>query len=57
MKTVKEIAAMFGVSQVAVRKWLKDGLPYQKQKIIGIKTRIIIDPQFVIEYQKNKEKM
>ena len=57
MKTVKEIAVMFGVSQVAVRKWLKDGLPYQKQKIIGIKTRIIIDPEFVVEYQKNKEKM
>ena len=51
MKTVQEIATMFGVSSVAVRNWLKDGLPYQKEKVIGIKTRTVIEPADVYNYQ------
>ena len=54
MKTVQEIADMFGVSHVAVRNWIKGGLPYKKEKVIGIKARMIIDPTDVYIYQRSK---
>jgi predicted transcriptional regulator len=57
MKTVSEIAAMFGVTGNAVRKWIKGGLPYKKEKIIGIKTRIIISPEDVYRYHRAKEEI
>lgn len=56
MKPVKEIATMFGVSGVTVRRWLNDGLPYKLEKIIGRRTRIIIDVADVYNYHKSKEK-
>lgn len=56
METVQGIADKFGVSGVAVRNWLKDGLPYKLEKIIGRKTRIIIDVADVYNYHKSKEK-
>ena len=56
MKTVQETADIFGVSRIAVYNWIKDGLPYKREKVIGIKTRIIIDPSDVYIYQKTKEK-
>ena len=54
MKTVKEIAEMYGVTDVAVRQWLKNGLPYKKEKVIGVKTRTIINPKDVELYHKQK---
>lgn len=56
MNTVKETAKLFRVSSVAVRNWIKDGLPHEKEKVVGIKTRIVIDYKDVIEYHKAKEK-
>lgn len=56
MLTVNQIAERFGVSSMAVRLWIKDGLPVKYEKVIGIKTRMIIDPENVIEYQKRKER-
>lgn len=56
MLTVKEVAQKFGVSQMAVRLWIKDGLPVKYEKVVGIKTRMIIDPENVILYQKRKER-
>lgn len=55
MKTVAEIATMFSVTKAAVYLWISDGLKHNSEKIIGQKTRIIIDPQDVIEYHKSKE--
>ncbi len=54
MKTVREIASMFDVTPVSVRNWLKDGLPHSREKVIGSKTRIVIDPKDVVEYHKSK---
>jgi len=42
-KTVKELAAKYDVTSMAVRHWLNKGLPYEMEKVIGIKPRIIID--------------
>ena len=43
-RTVKEIAEYFGVTSMAVRHWLKNkNIPYEIEKVIGIKPRIIID--------------
>ena len=56
MLTVREAAEKFGVSHMAVRLWIKDGLPVKYEKVIGFKTRMIIDPDDVIKYQKSKER-
>jgi predicted DNA-binding transcriptional regulator AlpA len=56
MKTVIEISKMFGVSRIAVYNWIKDGLPHSREKVIGVKTRVVINPSDVIEYHKSKEK-
>lgn len=50
-KTVAEIAVMFGVSKQAVMLWIKNGLPTEKEKVIGIKTRRVIDPDDVKRFQ------
>lgn len=49
-KTVKEIAAIFGVTTAGVRYWLSKGLPYEIEKVIGIKPRKVIDPDDVYEF-------
>ena len=54
--TIQEIAEKFGVTHMAVRLWIKKGLPFQKEKIIGTKTRMIVDPKDVVEFHKIKEK-
>lgn len=54
-KTVAEIAAMFGVSKQAVMLWIKNGLPTEKEKVIGIKTRRVIDPDDVKRYQNGRK--
>jgi transposase len=56
MKTIEETAKMFNVTRVTIYNWLKDGLKHSKEKLIGRKPRIIIDPIDVIEYHKSKEK-
>lgn len=55
MKTVAEIAVMFGVKRPTVYSWLKDGLKHEREKIVGRKTRIIINPADVMDYHKSKE--
>ncbi len=55
MKTVAEIAKMFGVTRTTVYMWLRAGLPFIREKVVGIKARIKIDPADVIQYQKKKE--
>ena len=56
MKTVAEIAKMHGISKVAVYNWIKAGLLHKKEKVIGIKTRVIIDPKDVVEFHNMKAK-
>ncbi len=46
-KTVLEIARLFGVTDPAVRIWIKKGLPYEMEKVLGLRPRKVIDPQDV----------
>lgn len=57
MKTIKEVAEIYKVTTMAVRHWIKDGnIPTKKEKVIGIKARIILDEKDVEEYHKSKTK-
>jgi transposase-like protein len=56
MLTVAEIARKFGVTKMAVYLWINDGLEHSKEKIIGRRTRIVIDPSDVVKYHENKVK-
>jgi hypothetical protein len=53
--TVAEIAIMFKVSKQSVMLWIKNGLPTEKEKVIGIKTRRVIDPDDVKKYQLSRK--
>ena len=46
-KTVLEIARLFGVTDPAVRIWIKKGLPYEMEKVLGLRPRKVIDPKDV----------
>lgn len=50
MKTVAEIAKMYGVTGMGVRYWINKGLRYEIEKVIGIKPRIVIDPKDVDDF-------
>lgn len=50
MKSVKEIADIYGVTPMAVRYWLNKGLPYKTEKRLKSKERIIIDPKDVDKF-------
>jgi len=50
MYTVKEIAEIFGVSIPGVYLWVRNGLPHKKERIVGRKKRIVIDPKDVVNF-------
>lgn len=54
MNTVIETANLFGVTELTVRKWIKDGLKIEWAKKIGQKPHILIDPSEVEAYHMNK---
>ena len=41
--TVKEVAEEYNVTTMGVRYWLSKGLKHQKERVLGIKERIVID--------------
>ena len=47
-----EVAEMYGVTKQAVGLWVKDGLKYKIEKIPGIKTRRVFDPEEVVAFLK-----
>lgn len=47
LKTVKEIADIYGVTPTSVYNWLKGGLKFTIEKKVGIKKRKVIDPKDV----------
>jgi len=53
LKTVEEIAKIFGVTGMGVRTWIKKGLPYKIEKVVGIKPRMVIDVEDVKKFLKN----
>jgi predicted transcriptional regulator len=55
-KTVSEVAELYGVTSMAVRHWIKNGLKTDYEKVIGIKKRIILDLDDVAEYLKLKSR-
>jgi DNA-binding transcriptional MerR regulator len=50
MKTVAEIAKMFGVTIPAVRYWIERGLPFTMANYVGFKQRKMIDPKDVVKH-------
>lgn len=48
--TVKEIADLYGVTVTGVRYWIKKGLPYTIEKVIGVKPRMVINPKDVEKF-------
>jgi len=54
--TVKEIAELYGVTDMGVRTWIKKGLPYTIEKVIGIKPRKVINPEDVKKFLNLTEK-
>ena len=54
LKTVAEIAAEFNVTTMGVRYWIKKGLKYKTEKVVGIKPRIVINPDDVREFLRKK---
>lgn len=48
--TVREIAELYNVSGMGVRYWIKKGLHYEIEKVIGIKPRIVINPKDVDKF-------
>ena len=50
MKTVKEIAELYGVTTMGVRYWISKGLKTETERVIGVKRRIVIDPKEVDKF-------
>jgi excisionase family DNA binding protein len=48
--TVQEAADFFNVSRTAVYNWLKAGLPYAEEKVIGVKKRKKIETEDVYKF-------
>lgn len=47
MYTVRELAELYGVTTMAVRHWIKAGCPYEIERVIGVKTRMVLDKEKV----------
>lgn len=52
MKTVKEISKIYNVTTMGVRYWLSKGLKHEKERVLGVKERIVIDPLEVDKFLK-----
>ena len=50
--TVKEIAEIYGVTDMAVRLWIKKGLQYKTEKVLRLRPRKIIDIKDVDNFLK-----
>ena len=50
LKTILEISKQFNVSTMGVRYWIKKGLKYKTEKVIGLKPRIVINPKDVDKF-------
>lgn len=48
--SVSELAELLDVTPQGVRYWIKKGLPYRIEKVIGIKPRMVIDGADVIKF-------
>jgi hypothetical protein len=48
--TVQEIADEFEVTKSGVYYWLREGLPFEIEKVIGVKPRKVIDPSDVYKF-------
>ena len=48
--SVAKIADKFNVTKAGVYYWIDNGLPFEKEKIIGKKPRKIIDPDDVYDF-------
>ena len=54
--TVKEIAELYDVTVQAVYYWVKQGLPHQKERVLGIRERLTFKLKDVEKYLKLSKK-
>lgn len=54
--SVAEIAEMYGVTSMAVRYWIKQGLEFSRRREIGRKEYIVINKKDVDKYLKLTER-
>ena len=48
MMTIKELASKYNVTTMAVRFWIKKhNLPYDFERVVGVRPRIIIDEKHI----------
>uniref|UniRef100_A0A6H1ZDU9 Putative DNA binding, helix-turn-helix domain containing protein n=1 Tax=viral metagenome TaxID=1070528 RepID=A0A6H1ZDU9_9ZZZZ len=52
LKTVAEICKIYGVTDPCVRIWIKKGLPYKIEKVVGIKPRMVIQIEDVEKFME-----
>ena len=57
METVQQIADRFGVTKQAVYRWIRHGLAYKKERVIGRKERKVIDPANVVTFLRLTEQV
>ena len=50
MYTVAEVAEHFGLTTMAVRHWIANGLPTETEKVIGMKPRMVMDLDVVYQF-------
>ena len=53
--TVQQIADKFEVTKSGVYYWVREGLPFEIEKVIGVKPRKVIDPSDVYKFLGIKE--
>ena len=56
MKTIKEVAKLYDVSENTIRKWIRDGMSHRVEKVIGIRPRIVLDIADISRYLQSKER-
>ena len=51
---VHEIAGMVGVTPPTIYAWIRQGLPFRTEKIIGLRPRKIVSPADIEAFLKTK---
>ena len=53
--TISEAANKYSVTPLTIRNWIKDGVPFDVEKVIGIRPRMKVDTDEIEKYLKSKE--
>lgn len=56
MLTVKDVCKIYNITKRSVYNWIKEGLPYKQEKVIGKKTYMIIDQNDIDKFHSANRK-